>query len=292
MDASFPENPSRDPQSGVLIRLRGVYPSLKTALQKVANLILKQPEMAIYASVNEVAAAAQVSEATVMRFCRILGFKGFQDFKIALARELVAPTQKGQEKIAAGDAPAVLVRKIFKNNTSALEETLAVLDTNLLQQAVHYFLNCRRLIIIGVDGSASAAQYAGLRLTSLGLDVHCYTEFYQMLAAAAVLIKDDVLLVFSHSGDSRETLEIARVAKGNGARVVLVTNNSLAPLSRMADLVIVTSGRDMPLPRIGLASFLCQITIVDSLFALLEQTRPEDVRNNLAKIEKILRAPI
>ncbi len=91
MDASNPGATSRDPQSGALIRLRGVYPSLKTALQKVANLILRQPEMAIYASVNEVAAAAQVSEATVMRFCRTLGFKGFQDFKIALARELVMP---------------------------------------------------------------------------------------------------------------------------------------------------------------------------------------------------------
>ena len=98
MDASIPGATSRDPQSGALIRLRGVYPSLKTALQKVANLILRQPEMAIYASVNEVAAAAQVSEATVMRFCRTLGFKGFQDFKIALARELVTPSQRGKKR--------------------------------------------------------------------------------------------------------------------------------------------------------------------------------------------------
>ena len=100
MDASNPGAMSRDPQSSALIRLRGVYPSLKTALQKVANLILRQPEMAIYASVNEVAAAAQVSEATVMRFCRTLGFKGFQDFKIALARELVTPSQKCKKRWA------------------------------------------------------------------------------------------------------------------------------------------------------------------------------------------------
>ncbi len=98
MTSSMPGDMNRDPQGGALIRLRGVYPSLKTALQKVANLIMRQPEMAIYASVNEVAAAAQVSEATVMRFCRTLGFKGFQDFKIALARELVAPSRSGCRK--------------------------------------------------------------------------------------------------------------------------------------------------------------------------------------------------
>ena len=92
MEIMPPDTGNRDPQTGTLIRLRGLYPSLKTALRKVADVILRQPEMAIYASVNEVAAVAAVSEATVMRFCRILGFKGFQDFKIALAREMVIPS--------------------------------------------------------------------------------------------------------------------------------------------------------------------------------------------------------
>ena len=289
MDASNPGADSRDPQGSALIRLRGVYPSLKTALQKVANLILRQPEMAIYASVNEVAAAAQVSEATVMRFCRTLGFKGFQDFKIALARELVAPPQKMQEEVGAGDDPAALVRRIFKANTSALEDTLEILDLSQLQQAVQCFLTCRRLIIIGVNGSASTAQYAGLRFIPLGLNVHCFTEFYQMFTAVAMLTEGDALLVISHSGSTRETLEAARVAKDSGARVIAITSNSLAPLARRADLVLLTSGRELVLSRAGLASFLCQIAIIDSLFALLQQARPDETRANLDKIEKTLR---
>jgi len=289
MDASNPRALSRDLQGGALIRLRGLYPSLKTALQKVANLILRQPEMAIYASVNEVAAAAQVSEATVMRFCRTLGFKGFQDFKIALARELVMPPTKMQEETGAADDPAALVRSIFKVNTSALEDTLEVLDLSQLQQTVQIFLTCRRLIIIGVNGSASAAQYAGLRFTPLGLDVHCFTEVYQMLTAAVMLTGEDALLAISHSGSTREILDTVRVAKDNGTRVIAITSNSLAPLTRIADLVLLTSGREMTLPRAGLASFLCQITLIDSLFALLQQARPDETRANLAKIEKTLR---
>jgi len=120
MEKSNPEDRGRDLQSGALIRLRGIYPSLKAALQKVACLILSQPEMAIYASVNEVAAAARVSEATVMRFWRILGYKGFQDFKISLARELVVPPPRLPED----GVPTALVRWIFKANLAALEETL------------------------------------------------------------------------------------------------------------------------------------------------------------------------
>src|SRR4030042_3406665 len=94
---------NRDPQCASPIRLRGVYPSLKTALQKVADLVLQQPDMVIYVSVNAVAAAAGVSEATVMRFCRTLGFKGFQDFKICLARELVTSPQNTPEEAGSSE---------------------------------------------------------------------------------------------------------------------------------------------------------------------------------------------
>src|SRR4030042_44226 len=123
MDKESPVSPSRDPQPGALIRLRGLYPSLKTALQKVADVILRQPEMAIYASVNEVAAACGVSEATVMRFCRILGFRGFQDFKIALARELVLPAPRFHEEVGGGgEEDTTVVRKVFQTNAVALQD--------------------------------------------------------------------------------------------------------------------------------------------------------------------------
>ena len=282
---------SRAPQGGALIRLRGVYPSLKTALQKVANLILSQPEMAIYASVNEVAAASQVSEATVMRFCRTLGFKGFQDFKIALARELVAPSQRKPDVVTAGGEPAALVHQIFKANIAALEETLEVLDLRQLRQAGEYLLNCRKLAVIGVSGSSPVVEYADQRFNSLGLTVHGFTEMYQMLTATALLRANDAVMAISHFGGTQEILDAARVAKDTGARVIAITSNSIAPLTRIADLVLITAARDMTLPRDSLASFLCQISVIDSLFVLLQQARPNESRDNLAKIEKVFQGP-
>ncbi|MFI5331333.1 MAG: MurR/RpiR family transcriptional regulator [Desulfobaccales bacterium] len=289
MTSSMPGDMNRDPQGGALIRLRGVYPSLKTALQKVANLIMRQPEMAIYASVNEVAAAAHVSEATVMRFCRTLGFKGFQDFKISLARELVAPSsQRMPEEAGAEDDPPALVRRTFQANIAALKETLEVLDLRLLQEAAQYLLTCRRLAIIGVTGAGPVVHYADLRFNSLGLMVHGFTEKYQILTVAALLTAEDALLAISHFGNTQEILDAAQVAKENGARVIAVTSNSIAPLTRIADLVLITAGREMTPPRDGLGSFLCQISVIDSLFALLQQARPQEFRDNLAKIEKAL----
>jgi len=288
MSSAITGEKNRDLQGGISVRIRGVYPSLKTALQKVAKLVLSQPEMVIYATVNEVAAAAQVSEATVMRFCRILAFKGFQDFKIALARELVAPSARKPDEVAASDDPAALVRQVFRANIAALEETLEVLDLKQMEQAAQDLLNCRRLAVIGVSGSGLVVPYADLLFNFIGLSAHGFTERYQILSAAALLTGADVLLAISPGGDSQEILDAVRVAKENGARVIAITSNSLSPLSRMADLVLLTAARDMTRPRNGLPFFLCEVSVIESLFALLQLARPNESRENLAKIEKAL----
>ncbi|MGD0970609.1 MAG: MurR/RpiR family transcriptional regulator [Desulfobaccales bacterium] len=288
MEKSNPEDRGRDLQSGALIRLRGIYPSLKAALQKVACLILSQPEMAIYASVNEVAAAARVSEATVMRFWRILGYKGFQDFKISLARELVVPPPRLPED----GGPTALVRWIFKANLAALEETLEVVEMRQLLQAGELLGKCRRLIIGGFRGSGLAAQYAAVRFPRLGLELRCFTETYQMAISAALLGREGALLAISHSGSTHGILASARVAKDSGARVLAITSNPLAPLSRIADLVLVTAGREMTAAPDCLAAFLSQISIIDSLATLMKLARPDEARANLAKIERVLSMPV
>ena len=170
MEKMPPDSFNRDPQTGTLIRLRGLYPSLKTALRKVADVILRQPEMAIYASVNEVAAVSTVSEATVMRFCRILGFKGFQDFKIALAREMVIPSPRFQEEVAGeGEDELAIVRKVFQTNGAALQDTLEILEIEAMQEAARLLLNARQIMVVGVGGSGPAETYAGNRFLLLGL---------------------------------------------------------------------------------------------------------------------------
>src|SRR5208337_5240406 len=163
-----------------------------------------------------------------------------------------------------------------KANLAALEETLEILEMRQLLQAGQLMGNCRRLIIGGLRGSGLAAQYAAIRFAPLGLDFRCFTETYQMVISAALLGTEDVLLAISHSGSNQGILAPARVAKDSGARVLAITSNPLAPLSRMADLVMVTAGREMTTTADGLAAFPSQIAIIDSLAILLQQARPDE----------------
>jgi RpiR family transcriptional regulator, carbohydrate utilization regulator len=289
MEIMSPDNGAREPQTGTLIRLRGLYPSLKTALRKVADVILRQPEMAIYASVNEVAAVATVSEATVMRFCRILGFKGFQDFKIALAREMVIPSPRFHEEMGgAGEDEVALVRNVFQTNGVALQDTLEILEIEAMKEAAQLLFTARQIMVVGVGGSGPAVTYAGNRLLLLGLRAYLCSDFYLMLMAASMLSRGDVVLAISNLGTTREIVETVDLAREKEARVMCITNNSLSPLARMCNPTLVTASREVTLPEEAVASLICQIAILDGLFALIAQARGEQSRETLDGIEKAM----
>jgi RpiR family transcriptional regulator, carbohydrate utilization regulator len=289
MEKMPPESGNRDPQTGTLIRLRGLYPSLKTALRKVGDVILRQPEMAIYASVNEVAAIATVSEATVMRFCRILGFKGFQDFKIALAREMVIPSPRFYEEVGdAGEDEVAIVRKIFQINGVALQDTLEILEIEAMKEAARLLLSARQIMVVGVGGSGPAVTYAGNRFLLLGLKSYMCTDFYLMMMAASRLSQEDVVVAISNLGTTREIVETVGIAKEKKARVVCITNNSLSPLARMSNPALVTASREVTLPEEAVASLICQIAILDALFALIEQAQGEKSRAALDGMEEVM----
>jgi RpiR family carbohydrate utilization transcriptional regulator len=273
---------------GTLIRLRGLYPSLKAALRKVADVVLARPELAVYASVNEVAAAAAVSDATVMRFCRLLGFRGFQDFKIALAREMVTPLQRLHEEVAEGDDAATIVHKVFQANIAALQDTLAVLNMSAMEEAARWLRAARFILIIGVGTSGPIAKDAANKFFRLGLMVKAVTDAHLMMMAAALLNPEDVVLAVSHSGSTRDTVETAKVAKDAGSKVICITNNSLSPLTKTADLVLVTASRETRFRQEAMASRLCQTSIIDSLYTLMALARPEEALKNLAKIENVI----
>ncbi len=113
---------------GCFVRIQGSYVSLRAAEQRVADFILKNAEELIYLTVTELAERTQTSESTVVRLCQKIGYKGYQEFKIVLARDLVEPTDAIYERIEESDASSAIKTKVFAANAQALQDTLEVLD--------------------------------------------------------------------------------------------------------------------------------------------------------------------
>jgi len=109
-----------------------------------------------------------------------------------------------------------------------------------------------------------------------------------MLMAASMLSKGDVVLAISNLGTTREILETAGIVREKGARVMCITNNSLSPLARMSNPVLVTAAGEVTLPEEALASLICQISILDALFAMIAEAQGAQSRETLDRMEKAM----
>lgn len=270
---------------GCLARLRGAQASLSKAERKVAAYVSAHPEDMLSQSIQDVAHASGVSEATIMRFCRTLGYSGFQEFKIALARDRLTPLQALQEDVKPSDDAATVARKVFGLNIQTLQDTLDVLDPAALERAAELLEEARRILIIGVGTSGPIVTDAYNKLFRLGLPVACQTDSHLQMMEAALLKRGDVVLAVSHSGSTHDPIATIEVAAKAGARTIAITNNALSPITKVSDVVLCTASAETRFRAEALASRLAQAAIVDALFVLLGMRSPAKTARNQRKIE-------
>lgn len=249
-----------------LPRMKAGYDRLRPSEQKVADYVLAEPARVVYSSVTEVAERAGVSDATVIRFCRSLGFAGFQELKIALSRELVAPERHIHQDIRREDDLATAVRKAYHANHQALDDTLANLDIEVLRSIIERILSARRIHLYGSGTSGLAALDAHYKLLRIGIESSPFVDVHLRASAAALLGRSDMVIAFSHSGSTRDVVDAVAVAKKAGAWVVGVTNHRQSPLARHAHAVVVTAAEETPFGSGGIPSVIAQLSVVDALF--------------------------
>lgn len=279
------------PGGAATANIKSALPSLLPAERKVADYVLANSEDVLAQSVGEVAAGAGVSEATVVRFCRTVGFLGFADLKIGLARELVTPIASAlHEDISEKDDPATLTKKVFGANIDTLRDTLHVLDPAEMDRAARIINKAGKTLVIGVGTSSPIAMDAYVKLMRLGLPVSVQTDAHLMMMEAALLSKGDAVVVISHSGQTKDPVEAVAVAKKAGASAVAITNNSLSPLAKSCDVTLVTSSKETKFRAEALSSRIAQASIVDLLYISIGLKNRRRALASAKKIEDVITA--
>jgi RpiR family carbohydrate utilization transcriptional regulator len=251
---------------GSFVRLQGAYSGLRAAEQRVADFILKAPDELIYLTVTELAERTHTSESTVVRLCQKIGYKGYQEFKIVLARDLVEETTEIYAAIEAGDDLATVKTKVFQANAQALRDTIEVLDDGELQRAVDALANARRVEIYGVGGSAPLALDAYHKFLKLGLQSISLSDGDLMAMSSSLLGPEDVALGISHTGASRDVTDALGRAKTHGATTVCITHRPSSPITKVSDVVLVTAAQQTAFRSDASSSRIAQLTIVDTLY--------------------------
>lgn len=262
-------------KAGCLLRIKSAAEMFKPAEKAVAEFVLNNAEQVMQMSVSEAARDIGVGESTVIRFCRALGYKGYQEFKLRLAQDLVEPVEFIHENITFGDSCADLAQKVFQTNIKAVEDTMKALDTDMVEVAAKALATARRIDIYGVGYSSFTALDAKLKFVRLGLSADAYGDAHLQVMAAASLSSHDVAIGISNSGSTKDVIDALTTARKSGATTIAITNFSPSPITRASDLVLLTASPESPLGGEVLTSRIAQLCVLDVLSVALAVTLGE-----------------
>ena len=252
-------------QAGCLIRIKSAIESFKPSERAVADFVLQNPERVMHMSISEASQNIGVGESTIIRFCRVLGYKGYQDFKLRLAQDLVEPVHHIHENVSFGDSAKDLANKVFQTNRQAVDDTMRSLDPEMVDVAAKLLAGARRVDIYGVGYSSFTAQDAKLKLARMDLMVDSFGDAHLQAMAAALLRKGDVAIGISHSGSTTDVADALASAQRNGATTIAVTNYSPSPITKFADIVLLTAAPESAFGGEVLTSRIAQLCVIDVL---------------------------
>jgi DNA-binding MurR/RpiR family transcriptional regulator len=248
------------------------------SMRRIAGVLLARPQVVLEMTITELARLCETSETTLVRFARSLGFTGYAALKLQMAAELAAETaQLGTESrygsdIGASDSLAEMVAKISGSELFGIRETAAGLDLDALQCVIDAIAAAKRTLVFGVAASNMGAHDLKEKLLRVGRVALGFDDAHDAISSASLLGQDDVVIGFSHGGQTREIVELLRVARAGGAFTVAVTNVPGSPVTRHADLTLFTSVRETTFRSGAMASRIAQLTIVDYVFVGVART--------------------
>lgn len=276
-------------QAGCLIRIKSAMESLKPSERMVAEFVLDNSEQVMQMSISEASQNIGVGESTIIRFCRALGYKGYQDFKLRLAQDLVEPVHYIHGNVNFDDNPKDLSKKIFQTNLKAIEDTMRVLDPEMIEVAAKFLVGARRIDIYGVGYSSFTAHDAKLKLARLGIRVDAFGDSHLQAMAAVSLTKSDVAIGISHSGSTRDVVDALTSAHKAGATTIAITNFSPSPITKVADIVLMTAAPESAFGGEVLTSRIAQLCVVDVLSVTVAITLGEKCLGLIEKTSEAVR---
>lgn len=269
---------TRPATSEVVPRLRGLARSLVPSERRVAEVILAAPDQVARLTIRELASAADTSQTTVLRLCRELGVRGYRDLRVALAAESGRAAARAESTdigsdIGQSDSPDEVIRTITHADSAAVLETGRLLDRQVLTRAVTAVAGAGRIDVFGVGASAFVAMDLQQKLHRIGLISFCWPDQHAALTATALLRPGDVAIGISHTGDTRDTVDIVQRAHANGATTVAITSAPRSHLARAVDLALIAASRETTFRSGAMASRIAALTVVDILFVSVAQRR-------------------
>ena len=247
------------------------YDTFFEAEKKIADYMMENKAAVVDMTVGELARASGTSDATVSRFCRRCGFKGFHNLKLTLARE-VLEEERGDVNISNDIDRHDLsqsLQNILANKVAELTETVNMMKPENLEQILDKLEHARMVQLAAVGNTIPVALDGAFKFNQLGIAAVAGDIWESQTAYTFNLGPEDVILIISNSGSSKRLMTLAQGAKENGCTLILITNNSNSPLAAISDYRIVTATREKLLTEEFWFSRVTATAVMEILYLLL-----------------------
>jgi RpiR family transcriptional regulator, repressor of rpiB and als operon len=212
-----------------------------------------------------------VSEALIVKIAKKLGFEGFRQLREALAEHNRVAQTELHEELCVAEAACERLQMVLCASVRALEQGLARVSPEALERAADCLHAAHQRDFYGEGGSGQVARDAAYQFLRIGVRASVFDDGQLMLMSAALLRRGDVVMAFSHSGQTAAVLEAARQAHQNGARVIALTNRPDSPLGRESDVVLCANLDVSPWARENATARLVQLSVLDALLTIVVQ---------------------
>lgn len=255
------------------------YPTLTKSEKKVADYILISGDKFVHSTMSDIKEATNVGDGTIMRFCQKIGFSGFSDLKIAIAKE---DFSKQQEDSQESDFFTKRINTINK----ALKTTNQRLDNEKLEQAVRLITDAKQIYIFGVGSSGNTGNDLEAMFLRVGVQSRSIIDPHFQAQLASLLTEEDLVIGFSLSGRTKDTYDSMNIAKKKQAKIIAITNYQLSPIAQLADVVLQTTIEEF-FDGASLAGKISQLYLCD---LLVQRYETENNVNAIELRETVLRS--
>ncbi len=269
------------PGSAILGQIRRARSELSPAELRVADHVLAHPRAVLNDPIAEIARAANVSQPTVIRFCRSLGCEGLSDFKLRLASGLTGTVPVTHTQVTSSDSMLEMGAKVLGNTASSILQMRSHLNRDTMDRAIALLLGASRVEFYALGHYSVVAQDAQFKFLRFGMPCGAYTDPRLQLLAADVLRPGDVAVIISSGGKLPELLAVVDKVQQRGGRVVAITANQ-SPLAKKADAALIVDHIEDVATHLPMVSRVLHLLMIDILAVGVAMRRNPDAVSALA----------
>ena len=236
--------------------------------QKIVEFLKANGDSFLSDTITELSEKAGVSDATMVRFCKHLEYKGYQDFKMRMAREMLPVEQQYNPELSRSDDSTTVCSKIFNSEMSVLSRTMLEMRVQELDKIVDMLCSADRIVLFGTGGSLNVAKDALHKFMKIGLMVYVYEDIDLQHMAASLLHAGDLAIAISHSGSNVNVLRCMETAAAGGAGTIALTGLGKNPIAKVADMTVHIAAEKTIYQSESVSTRIAQLAVIDTLAAM------------------------